>query len=149
MPDLVDAAGDPGGTEVDHDAERLEDVGRARRRRRGAAPVLAHPGPAPATTRAAMVDTLIEQTAVPAGPAGVDHSSGRGTGSGSAWSSMARTRPVISSMVSPLIRRAVTNAAICAGVAAPESTSPSASAASSALRSCRATEPPEHRRPPA
>ena len=83
--------------------------------------------PAPATTRAAMVDTLMERLRSPPVPQVSTTSSGLGRGSGSAWVSMARTKPVISSTVSPLMRKAVTKAAICAGVAAPARTSPRAS----------------------
>src|SRR5690606_15650219 len=55
--------------------------------------------------------------------------------------SMAPTRPVSSSTVSPFAFRATTNAAIWAGVAWPASTSVNAAAASSASRS-----PPASRR---
>ena len=71
--DLVDAARDAGRAEVGDDTQRLEHVGRAARGRRGPAAVLARPWPrSPATTRAAMVDTLMLPSAVTAGAAGVD-----------------------------------------------------------------------------
>ena len=59
-PGLVDAPPDPDRVELDGDAERLEHVGRAALRRRARAPCLHTGTPAPATTMAAMVDTLIE-----------------------------------------------------------------------------------------
>ena len=72
--------------------------------------VLAHPRPRPATTSAAIVDTLIERLRSPPVPQVSTTFSCRGTGNGSAWASMDCTRPVISSTVSPLIRKAVMNA---------------------------------------
>ena len=92
-------------------------------------PCLQTLAPAPATTKAAMVDTLMVW--LPSPP--VPHVSTRFSPActGSAWSSMARTRPDISSIVSPLLRRPSAKPAIWAEVALPSRTSPSTAAASS------------------
>ena len=71
-PGLVDAAGDAGRTEVDHDAERLEDVGRATRRRRGAVPVLGDPHARARDDQRRQGRDVDGAGAVAAGPARVD-----------------------------------------------------------------------------
>jgi hypothetical protein len=103
-------------------------------------PCLATRWPAPAATSAARVDTLKVPARSP--PVPQVSSNGPGTSSGAAACSIARTRPFISVAVSPLIRRPVANAAICAGVASPASTERIAAAAWSSLRSSRRSSGP-------
>ena len=93
--------------------------------------------PAPATTRAAIVETLIVPAWSPPVPQ-VSTSrlpSSAGTGTLSATSSMASNMPVSSSEVSPLQRKPKMNAATCDGVAAPSRISRSAAPDCAALRS--------------
>src|SRR4051812_48598761 len=87
--------------------------------------------PAPATTKAAMVDTFTLWLRSPPVPQ-VSMASGL-TCTGSANASMVRTRPVISSTVSPRVRRAMAKPAIWAEVAFPSKMSASAAAACSAV----------------
>src|SRR5436190_8654398 len=100
-------------------------------------PCLATTAPAPAATIAAIVDTLI----VPARSPPVPHVSttGPGTSTPGASSSIAEASPDTSADVSPFDRSATTNAAICAGVASPAMIRRIASAASCDERSSRAT----------
>src|SRR5436190_12903353 len=88
--------------------------------------------PAPATTKAAMVDTFTLWLRSPPVPH-VSMASGPAS-TRSAKSSMVRTRPVISSMVSPLVRRAMAKPAIWAGVALPSRMSLKAAPACSVVR---------------
>src|ERR1700694_603935 len=76
--------------------------------------------PAPATTKAAMVDTLMLR--LPSPPVPQVSTSSPSTSTLSASSNMAATRPDISSAVSPFIRIAVMKEAIWEGVGAPDST---------------------------
>jgi hypothetical protein len=92
--------------------------------------------PAPATTMAAIVDTLILPLRSPPVP---QVSMSRACSSGPTGtivdaSSMARTRPVISSTVSPLQRSPKMNAVICTGVARPPSISARTAPASAEAR---------------
>src|SRR4029453_2997917 len=103
-------------------------------------PCLATRWPAPTATSAARVETLKVPARSP--PVPQVSSSGPGTANGAAAASMALTRPVTSSAVSPLIRRAVAKAAIWAGVASPASTDPMAAPACSSLRSSRRSSGP-------
>jgi hypothetical protein len=102
--DLVDASDDPPGTEVGHHAQRAEDEARP--------PCLHTLVPVAATTRAAMVDTLMLRSRSPPVPQVSMTSMPEGRSSGTAWATMARTNPVISSTDSPLARSAVAMAAI-------------------------------------
>ena len=83
-------------------------------------PCLHTVAPAPAAMQAAMVDTLILRSRSP--PVPTTSSRSPSTTTGSPWASMARTNPLISSIDSPLTRRATTNAAIWASEAEPSST---------------------------
>ena len=100
--------------------------------------------PAPATTKLASVETLIVWLRSPPVPTMSTAWSRRPAGSGtsSAASSMAASRPVSSSTDSPFIRRATTKPASWAGVAAPSRISASAAWACSAVRSWPATSGP-------
>jgi hypothetical protein len=91
-------------------------------------PCLATLQPAPATTKAAPVETLIEPDSSP--PVPQVSTTGWGVETCRARSRMTRAMPAISSTVSPLKRSAVTKAAICAGVASPAMISSIAAAAS-------------------
>ena len=117
---LGHAAGHLVGAAVDAHAERLEQVGRAGRRRRRPVAVLAHP-PAGAGHDERREGRDVDRVgAVAAGADDVDDGSGpRGSSTRSAASSMASTSPASSSTVSPFMRRATMNPAIWAGVAAP------------------------------
>jgi hypothetical protein len=85
-------------------------------------PCLATCAPAAAATNATAVETLNVPDSSP--PVPQVSSNGRGT-SGNGWSAwrIARARPATSSTVSPRMRSATAKPAICAGVAAPASTS--------------------------
>src|SRR6266545_2159208 len=87
------------------------------------------------TPSAARVETLKVPARSP--PVPTTSTSGCSRSIGVALSSMARTRPVISVTVSPLIRRPAAKAAICAEVASPASTEPMAADASASVRSSR------------
>ena len=76
-PDLVDAAPDLLGRELDVDPERFEQVGRAAAARAERLPCLATAQPAPAATSAAVVETL-KVDGPAAGPGGVDQVVARG-----------------------------------------------------------------------
>src|SRR5690606_24435457 len=91
--------------------------------------------PAPATTSAASVETLIVWARSPPVPTMSTTSTSGGSSRRSGAASMASSMPLSSSTVSPFIRRATMKAAICAEVAAPSSTSAMASRARSAGRS--------------
>ena len=89
-------------------------------------PCLTTRAPAPAATIAAIVEmlTLIERSP----PVPTTSSARPGIVRGVATWYIASSRPVTSSIVSPLLRRATAKPAIWAGVAAPASTSPIAQA---------------------
>ncbi len=96
--------------------------------------------PHPAVMKAARVVTLMLASRSPPVPtrSTVTAPSGPGPrGHGTAASSMARASPVTSSAVSPFACSSVRKAPICAGVASPRSTTPSASSASLALSDSR------------
>ena len=97
-------------------------------------PCLATRQPAPAATSAAVVDTLKVGRPPPV-PAVSTRPSPASTGTAS--SRIARASPVISSTVSPLVRRAIRNAAVWASEASPDMISWSTRAASSADRASR------------
>ena len=123
MPASATHAATPSGAELDRHAERFEEVGGTTRGGGGPVPVLAHAAPAPATTSAARVETLMVCARSP--PVPTTSITGPLT-SMSTWvaaSNIASTIPTSSSTSSPFIRSATTNAAICAGLAAPSSTS--------------------------
>ena len=80
-------------------------------------PCLATRRPAPTATSAAMVETLME--CVPSPPVPQVSTRSPSTLTRRALSRMTRAMPAISSAVSPLMRRAVTNAPNWAGVASP------------------------------
>jgi hypothetical protein len=103
-------------------------------------PCLTTRAPAPAATIAAMVEmfTLIDRSP----PVPTTSSDRPGMVSRVATSYIASSRPVTSSIVSPLLRRATAKPAIWAGVAAPASTSPIAQAVWSLVRSRRWTRAP-------
>ncbi len=96
-------------------------------------PCLTTSAPAPAATIADIVEmlTVIARSA----PVPTTSSTRPGTEMGVACSSMPSESPTSSSMVSPLVRSAIANPAICTGVASPESTSSIAHVACSAVRS--------------
>ena len=103
--------------------------------------------PVAATTRAAMVDTLMLRSRSPPVPQVSMTSMPAGRSRGTAWATMARTKPVISSTDSPLARRAVARAAIWAGVASPARTWPmtvSADATVSEVPDNRSVRTPGH-----
>lgn len=96
-------------------------------------PCLATAAPAAAATKAAAVEML--NVLAPSPP--VPHVSTSGVRRGvilAAFSRITRAQPAISSTVSPLIRSAVMNAAIWAGVASPSMMASIAAAASSSVR---------------
>src|SRR5712691_164644 len=112
-------------------------------------PCLATRSPEPATTKAVAVETLKVPVASPPVPQ-VSISISRSVPvSPATWSARVRirttfwritcARPISSSTVSPFIRRAVRNAAICALVAAPDMIASIAAAASIRVRSRRST----------
>ena len=111
---LVDAPPHSVRAEVDDDAERFEHVGRARERRRRTPAVLADDRPRAGDHERAERRDVDRAAPVPAGATGVDDLDADLAGSRRGRAS-ARTRPVISSTVSPLVRRPATNAAIWAG----------------------------------
>ena len=100
-------------------------------------PCLTTRAPAPAATIAAIVEMLTDIDRSP--PVPTTSSSRPGTESGVATAYIASTRPLTSSMVSPLARSATAKPAIWAGVASPARISPIAQAVCSALRSWPAT----------
>ncbi len=81
-----------------------------------------------------MVETLMLRNRSPPVPQVSMTSSPAGSSRGTAWATMARTNPVISSTVSPLARSATASAAICAGEAWPDRTSPNTVSACWAVR---------------
>src|SRR5581483_3316864 len=93
--------------------------------------------PAAAATMAAMVEMLM--VPFPSPPVPAVSSTGPSVTTGRAASRMTRPRPVISSIVSPFMRRATAKAPIWAGVAEPPTMSAMASEASCSLRSTRST----------
>ncbi len=100
-------------------------------------PCLATRAPAPAAMKAAQVLTLKEPLSSPPVPQVSSRSPSIST-----WllfSRMTRAMPVISSAVSPFMRRAVTNAANWAGVAAPVISCSMQAAAWGSVRSRRST----------
>src|SRR3954468_17828360 len=96
-------------------------------------PCLATTQPAPAATKAAVVDTL--KVARPPPVPAVSSRSERPTETERASERMVCARPTSSSTVSPFVRRAIRNAAACASDASPAITSRSTAADSSELRS--------------
>ena len=100
-------------------------------------PCLTTRAPAPAATSAAMVEMFTDIERSP--PVPTTSRSRPGTEIGVARSYIASTRPVTSSMVSPLARSATAKPAICTGVAAPSRISPIAQAVCPAWRSSPAT----------
>ncbi len=94
---LLDAAGHTDGPEVDDDTERLEDVGRPGRRRRGAAPVLAHPRPRAGHHQGGDGRHVDRPAAVTTGPARVDDVLGvvarAAARRGPAWPAPGRSSP--------------------------------------------------------
>ena len=100
-PSLGQAPLDAGRVQVDPDAERLQEIGRAAQLDAARFPH-ATGAPAPAATMAAIVDTLI----VPARSPPVPHVSSTGAGgvTGFASSSAVRASPSSSSTVSPFVR---------------------------------------------
>ena len=91
--------------------------------------------PAPATTSAASVETLIVWARSPPVPTMSTTAMSGGRSTRSPAASMASSMPVSSSTVSPFMRRATMNPAIWAGVAAPSRISAIAARARSAVRS--------------
>ena len=113
---LGEAALDAARVQVDPDAERLEQIGRAAIDDAARLPCLATGTPAPATTIAATVEMLN----VPLRSPPVPHVSTTGAGvTGFANSSIVRASPSISSTVSPLVRSAIRNPPTWPGVASP------------------------------
>ena len=103
-----------------------------------ARPPCLHTGtPAPATTNAAIVDTLMVPLRSPPVPQVSTRRSAKvgATTTRSEAASMAATKPVISDTVSPLQRSPNRKAAIWAGVALPSRMSARAAPASDAARS--------------
>ena len=98
-------------------------------------PCLTTGAPAPATTRAAIVEMFTEWERSP--PVPTMSTAGPGTSIRWAAASIAAARPDISAAVSPLLRSATAKAAIWAGVASPAMTSPIAHWAAPASRSSR------------
>ena len=96
-------------------------------------PCLTTRAPAAAATMAAMVEMFTVLARSPPEP--TTSTAGPGTSIGVAKSSMVSARPAISATVSPLQRRATTNAACWAGVASPLSNRSIAQAAASWDRS--------------
>ena len=103
-------------------------------------PCLATGSPAPATTKAVVVDTLNVPDPSPPVPQVSTRTSPCPTlipeSMGVAFSRMTRTAPVISSTVSPFIRNPVIKEPIWAGVASPPMISFMTSTISSTPRSC-------------
>src|SRR3954451_22942466 len=99
-------------------------------------PCLATAQPAPAATKAAVVETLNVGRPPPV-PAVSSSSSARAppTDPPRASERIVRASPISSSTVSPLVRRAIRNAAACVSDASPAITSCRTAAASSELRS--------------
>src|SRR4029079_15417866 len=95
-------------------------------------PCLATGTPAPATTKAAQVETL--NVPLPSPPVPHVSMAPSGACTFSTFARMARAAPAISSTVSPRTRSAINRPLTCAGVADPDITSSKASAASSWLR---------------
>ena len=76
--------------------------------------------PAPTATSAAAVDTLMLPLLSPPVPqVSMRPRPAASSGTVSEAARIAESRPTSSSAVSPLVRRAITNPAICAGVASP------------------------------
>src|SRR5436305_1540234 len=96
-------------------------------------PCFATTQPAPAATNAAVVETLNVGRPPPV-PA-VSSMSSRSTSTRTASSRIVRARPTSSCTVSPLVRSAIRNAAVCASDASPDMISRSTAAASSEDRS--------------
>src|SRR5579863_2111599 len=92
-------------------------------------PCLATGTPAPATMKAAQVDTLTEPE--PSPPVPTTSTASGGALTRSILARIADTAPVISSTVSPRTRRAINNPPICEGVASPDIILSKADAASS------------------
>lgn len=112
-------------------------------------PCLATGMPAPATTNAVAVETLKVPVASPPVPQ-VSTSISRPVSERDVWtrprvltaetfSRITRAKPISSSTVSPFIRSAVRNAAICASVACPDMMASITLKASSRVRSWRST----------
>ena len=80
-------------------------------------PCLTTRRPAPATTSAAMVEMFTVLARSP--PVPTTSTVGPGTSMRTAWASIASTRPVSSSTVSPLARSPTTKPATCTGVLSP------------------------------
>ena len=147
-PRLRDAAGDAFGAEVDGDAERLEHVGRPARGGSGTIAVLAHRragtghderGDRRHVDRVSCDRRPCRRCRRHRGPAG--------NGTGSENASSVASRPVISSTVSPFMRRPIMNAAICAGDAAPSRISVSAAPACADGEVAPRRQRPQHRPP--
>jgi hypothetical protein len=96
-------------------------------------PCLATVQPAPAAISAA-VEEMLKVGRPPPVPTTSSRSS-RATSTCAARSRIVRARPTTSSTVSPFVRSAIRNAAICTSVASPDMISASTAAASSALTS--------------
>ena len=96
-------------------------------------PCLASAQPAPAAISAAVVDTLKVDRPPPV-PA-VSTRSPRAHGTGVASARIVAARPASSSTVSPFVRSAIRNAAICVSDASPAMISASTAEASSCARS--------------
>ncbi len=96
-------------------------------------PCLTTVAPVPATTMADIVEMLTVLARSP--PVPTMSTVGPGTSMRLACSYMVRTRPAISSTVSPLARRATAKPAICTSVASPRMMRSMAQAASSVVRS--------------
>ena len=110
--ELVDELPDGLGGEVDPDAERLQDVGRAADRPVAERlPCLASAQPAPAAMSAAVVETLNVGRPPPV-PA-VSTRSSRAVRTGVASARIVAARPATSASVSPFVRSAMRNPAIC------------------------------------
>ncbi len=102
-------------------------------------PCLTTFAPVPATTIADMVEMLT--VLAPSPPVPTMSTVSPGTSITVAWSYIVRTRPEISSTVSPLDLRATAKAAICTSVASPRMITSSAQAVSSADRSRPSSSP--------
>jgi hypothetical protein len=97
-------------------------------------------GPAPAATIAAIVEMLTDIDRSP--PVPTTSRTRPGTSIGVETAYIASTRPVSSSIVSPLARSATAKPEIWAGVASPERISPIAQAVCPAVRSTPETSGP-------
>ena len=136
--DLVDAAADRVGLEVDAHAERLEHVGRARQPGRGAVAVLGdRAAGAGGDQRGGRGD--VEGRAAAAGAGGVDQVVAL-AGDRRGQRRIVRARPTSSSIVSPFVRSAISTAAISASEALPSMISASTPAVCSDDRSWRGGE---------